>query len=1415
MATALASGAVLAGAIWLREPRVLYLAAHALATLGLLALLARRAARGGRGLRVPTLLFAVGSAAFTGVAALAEREVARLEGNGADALAERRAGALAELAADADRLARWAQESAGRAADAAAGVAVDADSVPVRRQLFDRLAGLAGGAPERAVVVLRGGRPLAWAGTHRVSPDSLPDGVGVFRTPLYAVLHASVRRGGDRAIATALLHAAPPADGVARALDRGLVRRHGLSRLEFAVAEAEAVRGARRAELGLAPLPAESAWRTLPLAGAGAAEPPLVRALTPTVAEARQRAIADARRIGTPAVLLLTIVLLAAVWRSTDRLRHRLATLAVPLAVIAVAPLNALSGTSPLFDPALYFARIGWRFTASVGALAATCATVLLGLFALLRARARPAPRPVAAFAVATVALGGPFVLRALSRGIAPPALGVPLGVWVGWQVGLFLAASAILVTGAAAGRAALPRGRGLHPLVAPVLAGGAAMAAPALWRAPFGWPEWYPALWIAAIAALALTRRTAAVLVAATAVAGLGAATLVWSATVRSRVELAVREVQALASPEADATTFAERLGRRLAADAALRDAPFTVAGLLRRFAESPLAAAGFPVALSTWVPAADGDSLVARVGTTTWRVDSLQLRAVLAAARADTAPAIRAVAARPGIAIVLTVPHPSGWVAAVTVFPRTRVFADDPATTLLGLPRGTGEEPPYTVSLLGRVARPDASPARVAEAAGLASLTPRWARTEDELHGDWLLPLPDGWTRVHVEVALRPLDVLVQRGALLTLLDLLVVGALWSLPAMADGAGRRWWRWWTGAWRRSFRSRLTVALFAFFAVPTSAFAIWSYRQLQAGDRQLRALLITEALRGAAAEDPDAPAGSERPLVSNAPVERWLGASAARFATTLLAYDGGLLVRASDPAVLALAPFGRLLPPALMLGVGLGEEVTDSRVLRIGERAALVGFRARVVPGGSRLVLAAPAREDDVALAQRRRDLGFLVVLAAAGGALAALWLSGVAARQLSRPVGALQSAALVIAGGARAGEREPAGRSPALGGAALTAALAGEPPTEFRPVFQAVRRMAADLDASREALDAARRRTAAVLRDVASGVVACDEDGVVTLANPRAEALLERALAPGVPLEETAPPGLAVRLRAFRDGAAAEEEFDVELHGRHLRARLTRLGAHGSGAAPALGGEGDARGAVLTLDDMTELTRAQRVLAWGEMARQVAHEIKNPLTPIRLGVQHLRRAYRDGRSDFDAILERNVERVLAEIDRLDEIARAFSRYGTAPADGPPPVPVDVAAVARDVVALERLGQGSVAWELDGAELPCPARAREDELREVLLNLLENARLANARRVRVEVGGDGEWVRLRVADDGDGIPDDVLPRIFEPHFSTRTSGSGLGLAISRRLVERWGGTIAVESRRGSGTTLTVALRAG
>jgi signal transduction histidine kinase len=692
-------------------------------------------------------------------------------------------------------------------------------------------------------------------------------------------------------------------------------------------------------------------------------------------------------------------------------------------------------------------------------------------------------------------------------------------------------------------------------------------------------------------------------------------------------------------------------------------------------------------------------------------------------------------------------------GGVVTILVAPRTRLIGNDAYSRWFGLPPRESNEPPYTVQV-------------IADSRG-DSTSMRWRREGTELHGDWPVQGPLGPARAHVEVDLRGLDSLIPRGGLLVLLDIAAVGLVWLLGAVADGRVGRWLRL-RRRRVRSYRTRLSLALFAFFLVPAAAFALWSWQQLFDDAQASRRLLVTETMRA----------------VSGFGQPDWLRRESTRLDTKLLLYQSGMLAAASDSLFADLAPMGTLLRPDVALELDVSDEVSATKPEPLPGATGMMGYRVLPTVAGANLVIAAPARVDDLLLDRRRRDLGVLVLFATALGAAAALWLSAAAARQLARPIGALRSAARAVARGER------------------VVPLSADAASEFLPVFSAFRAMASDLGASRAALEEAQRRTDAVLRTVASGVVAVDDSGRVILANPRAEALLGAVPPAGAPVQAMPEHAVAQRVARFLRGDQDADGFDVERDARTLRGQLTRLASGG---------------AVLTLDDVTELARAQRVLAWGEMARQVAHEIKNPLTPIRLGVQHLRRAR--GRSDFDTILEQNVTRILTEIDRLDEIARAFSRYGGAPETRAAAEPTDLVAVVRDVVVLETLGEGDVQWEFAAdSDLPL-AMARGDELREVLLNLFENARHARARHVSTEVRrgttrADRAELVITVRDDGVGIGAEVLPRIFEPHFSTRTSGSGLGLAITRRMVESWGGEVTIESAEGSGTTVRVALRA-
>jgi two-component system nitrogen regulation sensor histidine kinase NtrY len=187
---------------------------------------------------------------------------------------------------------------------------------------------------------------------------------------------------------------------------------------------------------------------------------------------------------------------------------------------------------------------------------------------------------------------------------------------------------------------------------------------------------------------------------------------------------------------------------------------------------------------------------------------------------------------------------------------------------------------------------------------------------------------------------------------------------------------------------------------------------------------------------------------------------------------------------------------------------------------------------------------------------------------------------------------------------------------------------------------------------------------------------------------------------------------------------------------------------------------------------------------------------------------VQHLRRVYQDGRTPIGPVLESTTARILAEIDRLDRIARSFSRFGVPASERGPLEAVKLPTAVRDVAELYRLGPEGAEIVVDVNEAVLVA-ARSDEVKEALVNLLENSRNARARVIRIRISG----TTIAVEDDGCGIPAPQLPLIFEPRFSTSTSGSGLGLPIVKRLVESWGGRVEVASQEGRGTVVTLHLQ--
>jgi nitrogen fixation/metabolism regulation signal transduction histidine kinase len=439
-----------------------------------------------------------------------------------------------------------------------------------------------------------------------------------------------------------------------------------------------------------------------------------------------------------------------------------------------------------------------------------------------------------------------------------------------------------------------------------------------------------------------------------------------------------------------------------------------------------------------------------------------------------------------------------------------------------------------------------------------------------------------------------------------------------------------------------------------------------------------------------------------------------------------------------------------------------------------------------RRLPDGD--ILATPVPVEAGATALRRQEmtdlLGFAIIL----GAVLSLALAFLVGRTLTRPIEILQIA------------------SERVGSGNLRVRLPTDRRDEFGAVFGAFNRMVLRIRRARRALLRTTRRTQAIMEEVATGVVALDASGRVTLANPRAENLLKEALTVGDYL-----PGKDGEARElvewvdlyFRDGIR-EANTEFQMGKRRIRIRARRVT-----------GEGPLGGAVLSLEDVTDELRTERILAWGEMAQQVAHEVKNPLTPIKLSVQHLERAWEDRRPDFGDILGKNVGVILREIEHLAGIAKSFSRFGAPQAAGEAPLEeVALHAVADEVMNLYRGGEGALEFESTIGPGTPSVRARESELREVLINLLENSRAAIPEEGRVVIEAEmvTRGVEVRVKDTGKGIPRELLPRIFEPHFSTRSTGTGLGLAIVRRLVESWGGSVTAESEEGAGSVVRIVI---
>ncbi len=221
--------------------------------------------------------------------------------------------------------------------------------------------------------------------------------------------------------------------------------------------------------------------------------------------------------------------------------------------------------------------------------------------------------------------------------------------------------------------------------------------------------------------------------------------------------------------------------------------------------------------------------------------------------------------------------------------------------------------------------------------------------------------------------------------------------------------------------------------------------------------------------------------------------------------------------------------------------------------------------------------------------------------------------------------------------------------------------------------------------------------------------------------------------------------------------------------------------------------------------------LAAAERKLAWTEMAKQVAHEIKNPLTPMKLSIQHLRQAFKDRAKELPSIVESTTNIIVEQIDALSRIAAEFSQYARMPEKHFERISLDETIL--ECVELFKNIKG-IEFRVKFNDLDAHIIADKDELRRVFINIIRNSVQAMERggTIAIESENMSGVCTIRFTDSGEGIPEAILSKVFEPNFSTKTDGTGLGLAISQKVIQELNGTIGISSVRGKGTTVEIRL---
>jgi two-component system nitrogen regulation sensor histidine kinase NtrY len=415
----------------------------------------------------------------------------------------------------------------------------------------------------------------------------------------------------------------------------------------------------------------------------------------------------------------------------------------------------------------------------------------------------------------------------------------------------------------------------------------------------------------------------------------------------------------------------------------------------------------------------------------------------------------------------------------------------------------------------------------------------------------------------------------------------------------------------------------------------------------------------------------------------------------------------------------------------------------------------------------------------------------------------LAAVWLAVLFASRLTEPIGGLMLAAERVRGGD------------------LTARVEeGPPDDELGQLARSFNRMASQIEQQRgelvdanTELDTRRRLTDAVLAGVSAGVLSVDEAGTVTRSNRSALELLalpEDGVL-GRPLISVMPELVPlVAQAAERPDRVTQGQVEILQRGAR-RILLVRISAASNA------------GAVVTFDDVTDLMSAQRMAAWGDVARRIAHEIKNPLTPIQLSAERLKRRYLKQIKDDPETFSICTDTIIRQVGDIGRMVDEFSSFARMPR--PTVQPEDAKELCQQALFLQRSGNPEIRYVSTLPDHPVPLICDRRQIAQVLTNILKNSAEAIEGRearpgqalppgeITLTLHDEGATVRIVVEDNGKGLPKEGRERLTEPYMTTRSKGTGLGLAIVKKIMEDHGGYLGLDDREGGGARISLVFR--